>query len=401
MIPFRAAVRTALLATSFSAALFATPLSPALLAPAALSAQARFVPPAPTPSGFVADAAGVVPVDALAAINARIGAIQAAGRGDIGVAVLPEIGDYEPYEVGVAIYREWGIGRVAEIGSAQRDLGALLLIVPKELAPDGRGHCWITTGRGAEGMLTDAAVGEICRDLVIPHLRERDYGTAILAGVEGLDRVLQGDPALAGDPAHGNAAAADQPRSLRATQSRSNRVGPLTWLGGAFAAVVSLIAGFVLWRRRRRTRPRTCPTCGGVMHRLDETADDEYLDHGQQAEERVRSVDYDVWLCRACGTQRPERYAKWITSYEECPGCGAKTARTKRRVIDAATAASTGMAEDTTTCAACDYRKVEEVELPRVTAGSSGGGSGGSGFSGGSSFGGSGATSGGGAGSSY
>ena len=356
---------------------------------AAAQTLQQLVPPSPAPSGFVADVADVVPDDQREAIDARIAEMQSAGRGDVGVAVLPGIGDYEPYEVGVAIYRAWGIGSVAEIGSSRRDLGALLLIVPKELAPDGRGHCWITTGRGAEGMLTDAAVGEICRELVVPRLRERDYGGAVLAGVDAMDRVLRGDPALA---AQAPGDAGDGPSAR----------GILAWIGGVLGAVGAFVAGVFGIRRRRRTRPRRCPTCGGVMHRLDEAADDAFLDRGQQTEERVKSVDYDVWLCGACGTQRPERYTKWITSYRKCPSCGAKTARTKRRVIDAATTTSKGMAEDTTACEACDYRKVVEVVLPMVTAASSGGGSSGSGgSSGGSSFGGSGATSGGGAGSSY
>jgi uncharacterized protein len=350
----------------------------------------RLVPPSPVPAGYIADAAGVVPADAESAINARIEALQAAGRGDIAVAVLPDIADYRPYEVGVAIYRAWGVGSVAEIGSARRDLGALLLIVPKELASDGRGHCWITTGRGAEGLLTDGVVAEICRELVVPSLRERDYGGAILAGIDGVDRVLRGDPALAGEPT-----------PLRGQESGSRGTGPLAWLAGIVASIVASIGGVFGLRRWRRTRPRTCPTCGNLMHRVDEAADDEYLDRGQQVEERVKSVDYDVWLCGSCGTQRPERYARWITSYKACPACDARTARTKRRVIDAATTSSTGMAEDTTTCEACDYRKVEEVVLPKVTASASGGGGSGGGSSGGSSFGGSGATSGGGGGSSY
>ena len=347
----------------------------------------RIVPQSPAPAGFIADVPDVVPPAVEDAINGRIAAMQSAGRGDVGVAVLPSIGDFQPYEVGVAIYREWRIGSVAEIGSARRDLGALLLIVPKELAPDDRGHCWITTGRGAEGLLTDAAVGTICRDRVVPRLREQDYGGAIVAGVAAIDSILAGDASLiAAERGRGDGGSAGT---------------VLAWVLGFIGSVIASTAAFFGIRRRRRNRPRTCPSCGREMHRVDEAGDDAFLEHGQQVEERVKSVDYDVWLCGACGTQRPERYARWITSYRECSECGAKTARTKRQVLDAATTTSTGLAEDTTTCEACSRRSVERVVLPKVTA-SSGGGSGrGGGGGGGSSFGGSGATSGGGAGSSY
>jgi uncharacterized membrane protein YgcG len=76
----------------------------------------RLVPPVPTPEGFIADAPGVVPAAARPILNARIRAIQDSGFGDIGVAILPSIDDYQPYEVGVAIYRTWKIGRIDSIG---------------------------------------------------------------------------------------------------------------------------------------------------------------------------------------------------------------------------------------------------------------------------------------------
>lgn len=368
-----------------------------LARPAGAQQLDELVPASPTPAGFVADVAGVLSPDQLESINARIHAHQAAGRGDIAVAILPSIGGYEPHEVGVAIYREWKVGSVAEIGSARRDLGALLLVVPKERAPDNRGHCWITTGRGAEGPLTDAAVGEICRDLVIPRLRERQYGEGVLAFVGGIESLLAEDSALAATGSRRAVGALDD----GASQRRSSRFGPLGWIGGAIGALVTLIGGIFGIRRMRRNRPRRCPRCGTTMRRLDEAADDAHLEHGQRVEERVKSVDYDVWECPSCGAHLPARYPKWITSYSKCPGCASRTARTRRRELVAATTSTTGLAEDTTTCEACGYRNVEEVILPVITSSSSGSGSSGGGSSGGSSFGGSGATSGGGAGSSY
>lgn len=347
----------------------------------------EIVPPVPTPASFVADRPDLLPPEAQAAVDARIRQLQAEGRGDIGVAIVPDIGGYEPYEVGVAIYRDWKIGSVAEIGSERRHLGVLLLIVPKELAPDGRGHCWITTGRGAEGPVTDAASGEICRDLVVPRLRERDYAGAVMAGVEGIAAELAEIPA--------------EQRAAGGERGGRNTAGVvLAWIVGGLLTVLAALGGWVGVRRHRRNRPRRCAACGRTMRRLDEAADDALLAQGQQVEERVKSVDWDVWVCDGCGAHAPERYPRWFTSYRDCPSCGAKTARTTRREITAATTSSTGLAEDTTVCEACGHRHVEQVVLPVVTASSSGGGSGGGG-GGGSSFGGSGATSGGGGGSSY
>src|SRR5688500_8888950 len=147
---------------------------------------ARLVPPSPAPASFIADVPRLLPPDARERLDQRIRAVQDSGLGDIGIAIMPSIGDYPAYEMGTAIYRTWGIGRIDSIGAERRDLGVLLLVVPKELAPDSAGHCWITTGNGAEAFITDATGGAICRERIIPHLRTRDYEAALAAGIEGV-----------------------------------------------------------------------------------------------------------------------------------------------------------------------------------------------------------------------
>src|SRR6185369_2567256 len=120
-------------------------------------------------------------------LDARISAIQKAGLGDIAVAILPSIGDYAPQQISVEIYRTWKVGSVAAIGSAHRNIGVLFLIVPKELAPDKKGQCFILTGTGSEVLITDARAGAICRDSIIPYLRNRDFAGGIGAGISAIE----------------------------------------------------------------------------------------------------------------------------------------------------------------------------------------------------------------------
>jgi uncharacterized protein len=346
---------------------------------------ARLVPPVPTPAGFVADVPGVIPPAAEAAINARIRALQDSGFGDVAVAVVSSVGDYEPSELGVAIYRTWRVGRIDEIGSARRNLGVLLLLVPKEVAPDGEGHCWITTGTGAEGIVTDGASAAICRERIVPHMRERDHAAAVLAGVDAISERLHGDEALteiAGDGAAGG-----------------RRSGGFRWwhaLLGAAGTAVSAIGAF----RWRRFRPRRCPRCSKRMRRLGEADDDVALDRGQRLEEQLKSVDYDVWECE-CGERTLVPWRRWTSSYSECATCRRRTVKTARRTLRAATYSRSGMAEDTLTCKACGAVVTNAVTLPMLVHSSSSSSGGGGGGGGGSSFGGSGSTSGGGGGSSY
>ena len=48
------------------------------------------------------------------------------------------------------------------------------------------------------------------------------------------------------------------------------------------------------------------------------------------AEEVVKSVDYEVWLCDACKATRVLPYASAFTTYKKCPNCGAKTYKLDR-----------------------------------------------------------------------
>jgi len=349
---------------------------------------ARLVPPTPAPAGFIADVPDVIPATDQSRLDGEIRALQAAGAGDIGVAILPSIGDRAPVDVAVAIYRTWRIGRIDSLGSARRNLGALLLIVPKELAPDGRGQCWISTGTGAEGALTDAQSARICQDSIIPHLRARDYSAAVGAGIHAIGARLEAQAAEAGDTVGS---------VTPVTPAGSSRAPWRLLLGAIVGAVVAIVGAF----RWRRLHPRDCAVCGLRMRRLSETADDAELNAGQRLEEGLHSVDYDVWRCPA-GHSLVLPYKARFSPYRECRICHVRAAHTTRRILEQPTYTSTGLAEDTEECKACGATRTVQVTLPRRTAAAaSGGGSGGGGGGGGGGFGGSGSTSGGGGGSSY
>jgi uncharacterized protein len=356
----------------------------------ALSAQSgidRFIPPSPVPAGFIHDGGPVLSADQLAQLNARIATHHASGLGDIGVAILRDIGDYPAYEVGTAIYRAWKIGSVDSIGSERRDLGVLMLIVPKELAPGGKGDCWIATGVGAEGHITDGEAGTICRDNIIPQLRNREYAAAIAAGIDAIAAELASVVAVEGSGVISDPGTS-QPRG-------GLPIGLLAVLG-----LGSSVAGVIGWRRHKRRKPRLCPQGHGPMRLLDEQTDDAALEQGQQREESLKSVDYDVWHCGECGERLTLRYKRWFTSYSECPTCKFWTVKTKTRTLIPATTSSGGLAETTRTCQHCGFGDTRQVATPRLSSSSSSS-SGRSSSGGGSSFGGSGRSAGGGGGSRY
>jgi uncharacterized protein len=349
----------------------------------------RYVPPSPAPAGFIHDGGPVLSATDLADLNARIESHQAGGRGDIGVAILRDIGDYTANEIGLSIYRAWKIGSVDSIGSERRDLGVLLLIVPKELSPSGTGDCYISTGVGAEGFITDATAGRICRETIIPLLVRRDHAGAIRAGIDAIAAELTGVGAVEGGRQVRGVG------NLDTGQSSGGFPAPLIALLGAAGAG----GGIVIWRKRKRRKARLCPQGHGPMRLLDEKADDEALERGQQREESVKSVDYDVWACEECGDRLILRYKRWFTSYSECPECKFWTVKSRTRTLIPATTSSGGLAEVTRTCHHCGFGDTRQHATPRLSSSSSS--SGGSSSGGGRSFGGSGRSAGGGGGGRY
>ena len=136
-------------------------------------------PQIPEPVGYVNDFAGVIPASASATLERISADVRSKSRGEIVVVTLRDLGGRSPYEIGTQIGRDWKVGARAEIGAQERNTGAIILLIPKETSSDNRGHCFVATGSGTEGFVTDAAAGEACREAT-PLFREQRYGDGVV-----------------------------------------------------------------------------------------------------------------------------------------------------------------------------------------------------------------------------
>lgn len=136
----------------------------------------------PPPRGFVNDFARTLDSQSIRHMEAVITEVRARTRGEIAVVTLPDIGDRPASEVALQIGRAWGVGARAEAGDPAKNLGVVVLLVPRNREP-GSGQIFIATGRGAEGFLTDARAGRI-RDAMIPFLAREEYGKGLSVGVD-------------------------------------------------------------------------------------------------------------------------------------------------------------------------------------------------------------------------
>jgi uncharacterized protein len=136
----------------------------------------------PPPRGFVNDFAGVIPPAVAARLEGMLREVQDKAGGDIAVVTLPDLGGREAADVALQIGRQWKLGGIGEAGDSARNLGVVVLVVPRKNHQPGTGAVFIATGRGAEGFLPDGRVGRI-RDAMLPFFAQEDYGGGLEAGV--------------------------------------------------------------------------------------------------------------------------------------------------------------------------------------------------------------------------
>src|SRR6266496_4298152 len=136
----------------------------------------------PAPRGYVNDFAGVLDPAAVRRMEALITEVRDKTRGEIAVVTLPDLGDRAPADVAVQIGRQWGVGAKGEAGDPAKNLGVVVLLVPRRNHRPGTGKVFIATGRGAEGFLPDARVGRI-REAMSPYFAREDYSGGLEEGV--------------------------------------------------------------------------------------------------------------------------------------------------------------------------------------------------------------------------
>ena len=324
-------------------------------------------------STWVTDMPGRLRPDTIARLNATIGEFERTNGGEMAVVVIESLDGLAIEEAAVKLFDRWNIGKQGA------DNGLLLLWSTGDRA------IRVEVGYGLEGVLPDGKVGAILDAHVIPEFRSGRFDEGLLAGVDVLLRVARDEPV-----------ALPSPRS-ESYDDGSPGVGTVViGLLGGIPVTIGSVVGFRTWRRRRRRR---CPSCHQLLTRIAEADDDALLEPGQQAEERIGSVDYDVWKCGGCGHQFTLRYAKWFSGYAQCPQCHHRTQASAETVIVSPSTSSSGSARVVETCAFCTFHREYTKALPRVESSSSSS-SGGSSSSGSSSFGG-GSSGGGGASRGY
>ncbi len=289
------------------------------------------------------------------------------------------------------LYDRWGIGK------KDKDNGLLILI-----AKDRR-KVVLRTGYGLEGVITDATAGRIIRRQFAPSFKVGDYDGGFIAGVKRINEILT-EPAVIDEIKSGmrNDAGADDESAEAFFHMFLYFIGGLTivWIvvyiaiiagsrklslheqyykldGLKVALIVSSCLTFGLTlivllpmlarMKRLRNKTRVCLNCGSKMKKLDEETDNLYLTPAQDAEEKINSVDYDVWLCPTCNSTEILPYVNKSKNYTVCERCGAR-AKTlvSDRVVQQPTVSSPGLGVKTYVCLNCHDNHQEKYDIEQT-----------------------------------
>lgn len=351
--------------------------------------------PNPRPQdSWVSDMADVLPADAEARIDSLLDALHADTDVEFAVVTVNEIdGMAKPFAT--ALFNHWGIG------DAQTNRGGLLLLVM------GQRRLEVEVGYGLEDDLPDGWLGTMQSRAMVPRFKSGDFAGGVEVGLLEIDARLRGEVFYAHDlPSAlvGTTPSAPAPRS-QSSRSYEEAQSDDSWFWLLMIGLLSILPLWLLWRWTRIRRHRRCRECKINRDKLSEQADDEHLVDGQITEERIRSVDYHVYVCRKCSSSSTLANRAWFSGYSSCRQCHFRTMSTSSTTISAATYHSSGTGRKTENCSHCDHHSTYTFTIPmrvKSTSSSSSSGSsfGGGGGGGGSSFGG-GSSGGGGAGSSW
>jgi uncharacterized protein len=391
-------------------------------------------------TNFVSNPDGILDAPTVLQVNKLLQSFEMSTKAEVAVVLLHSIGNNDIEDFAVKLFEEWGIGK------KNVDNGLLILFVLDKRAVR------FEVGYGLEGVLPDAICKRIQMQTMIPEFKNGNYGAGIVAGVERIVSIVHNNNSngvvpepkkqstgivwqavlavclpvmliswlwihnMVGKIKNDAKLPTNRARyySLKTRRKTVNYLTVAVVVAGVLLMLLFFHAIYILYlmvilpavipanlyakvqMRKLRKQSIRCDVCENRMHILPESEDNKFLAPSQDFEERIQSVDYDVFLCNNCGNKVVFEYDNKSSNYAKCPKCNAKAFTKKASyMVQAPTHISAGLERVVYHCKFCGYEKNYDMSLPRLqhTSGGidgnfSGGGSHGGSFGGGRSGGG-------------
>lgn len=136
----------------------------------------------PPLAGRVVDQTSTLASDEIAALDGKLRDFEARKGSQVAVLVVPTTKPETIEQFSLRVAEAWKVGR------RKIDDGAILVVAKDDRA------LRIEVGYGLEGALNDATAKRIIDEIIVPKFRDRDFAGGIVAGVERILKVIDGEP---------------------------------------------------------------------------------------------------------------------------------------------------------------------------------------------------------------
>jgi uncharacterized protein len=227
----------------------------------------------PPPTGYIDDYADVLSAPSHAQLEALCRELHTKTKAQLFLVTIHTLDGASKEEFANQLFHTW------KIGEKKTDRGVLIL-----LAVDDHKYR-IEVGYGLEGILNDAKVGDIGRQMV-PALRAENYGGAASTSIEALARIIADDSHVTLDalqpPADGVAALSEQPPPPPPEPPPTPSNTPILLF--IFGWIACVILGIGLFIRRQIQR-------GGIVRTGGSSSGIGFLDSGSSNSSSFSSDD--------------------------------------------------------------------------------------------------------------
>lgn len=343
--------------------------------------------PKNTDGGWVSDPNNYLDVATKADINRLITEIENTSTAQIAVVVLPSIGEEVPKNFAVDLFEKWNIGQ------AKKDNGLLILTVMDQRRTE------FEVGYGLEPILTDALTYRIASQELVPYFKKGQFGMGLYSGVLRIKQILD-NPAVIEEIYDEGITYESTPSSLwwwvygyiailvfflykyltdlkMINQSKDDFYDKYIhlfsikhWLYFIFFPLPFILIRYLFVKKRLekyRNHQRFSKINGQELFKKSERLDNLFLEEGQIVEEKIKSVDYDVWVTEDESDILILPYHNMSTKYEKCPKCGYITYYLAHsKIVKSATTSSTGTRRETYECKNCNYKVTKNIIIPKV-----------------------------------
>lgn len=345
-------------------------------------------------NGYISDPNNYIDAFDEAKINKLIWDIEQKTTAQIAVVMLKSIGNEVPKDFAVKLFEKWGIGQAAT------DNGLLILTVIDQRRTE------FEVGYGLEPILTDIVCHRIGTNEIIPAFKQGEFGNGIYNSVKRVQQFIETPEAI--DEIYASSlqyeknnkgsnlfliilliygiitailsiwkygVAYDIERSKDDYYDKyhrliKQRIGCLAWL---FPLPLFFFSKMLSKRLKKyRYARRFSKQNGKELYLKNAWAENKFLEEAQILEEKLNSINYDVWVTADESDILVLEYEGSSRKYTQCKECSYKTfGREKTIVLTTATYKRDGLRRTYYNCRNCHYKEEIESVIPQLIESSS------------------------------